>query len=598
MLAPGVHHSRLDISMRNVRRLGRAAVLAALAAFAAGCDIDSVGPGIDGPPEEGPSRDDTGIAPATRRIGLDVRATGAFRPGAPIVVSSTARGVKSARGVDWELIVLDEEGDNAEVRRVGRSVAQFRGDLSRGAQRQLTATLTFPRAGYYRVLSIARGEGPANEVRTAGDSAIIDLSSETLYLYVDEQGGRITNGFDPAVESPGRSPQFGAFGPFVSRQPAAQSAARVSASAARVYDTRTFVYYDENIRGNRAVNNGEITIECLDYSFNVIRTYPTRTGTDGTFVINCETPYYNGIARLRNIYADVYGRDRQDVSAFFGEYDGAGQIVSAPNHYAGHVFHLLTRYVPIAEQRFGHRRAAMTVYVADDTTYAINYNQTQDIIRQNRTRVFGEDGTFVTIHEYGHAFQWRAIEAPASYYCSPTGEHRWTVAYTLSCGWVEGFASFFATWVAGDALRNTYYSDHTVETQINPGTSTRYWQYGSGVLIEPAVAGFFYDLVDGTASPDGPANETGTDDDAATYPADFLATVMRTCTLTSGTTTISALDGIDQFIYCLEGNTTAYSLGYANWRSYGSVNRGTTTLPTGYSTTTVRAIWRRNLYGV
>lgn len=308
--------------MRNVRRLGRAAVLAVLAAFAAGCDNDSVGPGVDGPPAEGPSRDDTGIAPAVRRIGLELRATGAFRPGAPIVVTSSARGVKAARGVDWQLIVLDEDGESAEIRRTGRPVAQYRGDLSRGGQQQLTATLTFPRAGYYRVLSIARGEGPANEVRTAGDSAIIDLSSETLYLYVDERGGRITDGFDPTVESPGRSPQFGAFGPFVSRQPAA---GRASASAARVYDIRTFVYYDENIRANRAINNGEITIECLDYSFNVIRTYPTRTATDGTFEINCETPYYNGIARLRNIYADVYGRDRQEVTAFFGEYDGPGR---------------------------------------------------------------------------------------------------------------------------------------------------------------------------------------------------------------------------------------------------------------------------------
>lgn len=588
--------------MRYGLRLGKAAVLAALAAFAAGCTDDIAGPGNNGPPQVGPDRDDTGIAPAVRRIGLELRATGAFRPGAPIVVTSSARGVKSARGVDWELIVLDEDGVSADVRGTGRPVAQFRGELSRRAQRQLTATLTFPRAGYYRVLSIARGEGPAGEVRTAGDSAIIDLSSETLYLYVDEQGGRVTDGFDPTVESAGRSPQFGAFGPFVSRQApgaAVRSPARASASASRVYDVRTFVYYDENIRGNRAVDNGEITIECLNTSFQVIRTYPTRTASDGTFTINCETAYYNGYARLRNIYADVYGRDRQDVTAVFGEYDGAGQIVSAPNHYAAHVFHLLTRYVAIAEQRFGHRRStAMTVYVADDTTYAINYNQTQDIIRQNRTRVFSEDGTFVTIHEYGHAYQWRAIEAPASYYCSASGEHRWTVPYTLSCGWVEGFASFFAVWVAGDALRNTYYSDHTVETQINPGTTTRYYQYGSGVLMEPAVAGFFYDLVDGTTSPDGPANETGTDDDAATYPGTFLATVMRSCTVTSGTTTISALDGIDQFIYCLEGNTTAYSLGYSNWRSYGSVNRGTTTLPTGYSTATVRAIWRKNLYGV
>jgi hypothetical protein len=145
--------------MRNVRRLGKAAVLAALAAFAAGCDGDSVGPGIETPPQVGPDRDDTGIAPAVRRIGLEVRATGAFRPGAPIVVTSTARGVKAARGVDWELVVLDEEGGSTEIRRVGRSLAKFTGELPRGGQQQLTATLTFPRVLPRALHRAGRGAG-------------------------------------------------------------------------------------------------------------------------------------------------------------------------------------------------------------------------------------------------------------------------------------------------------------------------------------------------------------------------------------------------------------------------------------------------------
>ena len=270
--------------------------------------------------------------------------------------------------------------------------------------------------------------------------------------------------------------------------------------------------------------------------------------------------------------------------------------MNAANDYAAHAHVLLNRYVPIAEGRFGMTRPRVPVIVhPTDSTFAINYNQVHDTIRTNYTRVFTQDGRFVTVHEYGHSYQWSAIEPWMRYYCSPNGEHFIDRQYEFSCAYVEGFATFFAVWVAGDSLTNTYYSDYTIENQT-------LYSGKDGAQVEGAVAGFLYDFVDGTTSPDGPNNETGTDEsfDGVSYPGSFVAGLMRNCEVISGTTTYTQFDGIDLLVYCMEGNTTAKqaaeTLGYYSWLSGDSVRRNAT-VPTGYSTDAVRRLWRQNFYG-
>jgi hypothetical protein len=123
-----------------------------------------------------------------------------------------------------------------------------------------------------------------------------------------------------------------------------------------------------------------------------------------------------------------------------------------------------------------------------------------------------------------------------------------------------------------------------------------------GMQVEGAVAGFFYDFVDASTAPDGYSNQTGGDDtwDGVSYSGSFLTSVMRNCTITGGGSTYSDLVGMDDLVYCLEGNTTARAaaaaLGYTSWWAADSVNRGATA-PTGYSTDAVRRLWKRNFYG-
>jgi hypothetical protein len=592
------------------RRMGMAVLVAALAGAAA-CDDGPVG---SRPGETDPRRlddrhaENTGSTKAEPRIQLELNATGAFRPGTPIVVTSRAVGVRASAGVEYDLVVLDEEpSENPQVEQRGRGVGQFRGSLARGGERQLTATVTFPRAGYYRVVALARGELAAGETRGPGDPAVIDHSSQTLYILVDEGGGRLTDGFDPTIgEDPDRALRYGQLGAFVPRFPeAAPAEARTSQSVTTMQTTvaRTLVYYNENApAANRPVPDALITYSCQSntYPYSVISTPPpTRTASDGTFTVNCSTGRYTGRAELSNRYSNVTGRDGASLGITFSSSTGTTPVTVA-NRWAAHVFTLYNKYIPIAEQRFGDSRGIMNTYVAADATYDIHYHPSTDRIHHNNTRIFQEDGTFVVMHEYGHAFHYVGLEPPLNYWCSSTGEHYWDVQYTFSCAWVEGFATFFSVWVTGDALGTSYYSDNTVETQrwALDATFQPFYTRGDGAQIEGAVAAFLYDLADGTASPDG---VTG-DDDAATYTGTFLAALIQNCEPANGTSRLTSLDGVDLYIYCLEGDVTAYDevaliRPDSYWYYMTSVTRYATP-PTGFSKATVRALWKRNLYGV
>ncbi|HEX6750999.1 MAG TPA: hypothetical protein VF092_27165 [Longimicrobium sp.] len=568
----------------------------------AGCSDDPAAVTEPGPRSRGPNRDDTGDAPAVRRIGLDLHASGSFRPGTPIVVTALAAARHAAGDVDFRIVAPD-----GEVAQPGDAVppaATSRGAMGRGAQRQLTATITFPSAGYYRVVAQTRSQPPAGERSVVGDTAVVEESSEELYLLVDDGGGRVTAGYDPAVLAGSRLPLFGAFGPFVETRAhgaaPALAAVRAAAEPAHLVTSTSgfFRYYNNDTGTNRPVPNAEVSVTCLNSSYAPLNSFTVATAADGSFSFSCSSGIYDASISLRNRIAHVVSPGQANAGvSYFNEGNGANPSFTAANNYAAHAHVLLNQYVPVAESRFGLSRGRVPVIVhPTDSAFAINYNQTQDTIRLNYTRVFTEDGRFVTIHEYGHAYHWAAIEPWSNYYCSPNGEHYIDRQYQWSCAFVEGFATFFAVWVAGDALTSTYYSDYTIESQT-------FYSGKDGAQVEGAVAGFLYDFVDASSAPDGPSNQTGSDDswDGVSYQGSFLANLIRSCTVTSGTTTLTAFDGIDLVVYCMEGNTTARlsaeSLGYFSWYPADSVVRNAT-VPAGYSTDAVRRLWHRNFYGV
>lgn len=63
--------------------------------------------------------------------------------------------------------------------------------------------------------------------------------------------------------------------------------------------------------------------------------------------------------------------------------------------------------------------------------------------------------------------------------------------------------------------------------------------------------------------------------------------------------TITQLSGVDQLVYCLKGNTSAYiaaSFLSPAWRSYSTVSFEQSVPP--LNSAQIRALWEYNLYGI
>jgi hypothetical protein len=610
------HFNQPQQCARHLR--GWATFVLVAAAFSTGCGEDSQEPQLtlSPPPTEQvtASVDATSEFPTKQRINLGINARGPFRPGTPIQIVVTAVGNLGARNANLEVMLLDQEeefrsqnGSRTTPRKLGR----WSGDLTRGAQRQLSASVTFDRPGYYRVYAQVKSTGEPEEQRAGrGDTLVFNVSHTTLWILIDENGGRLTEGFDSlAAYGNGRQPKFGPFGPFVSMSspaPSSGASANTVMSADRVYGYIKHHDLDSNTTiGLAAVL---VRLTCYDNVQEMETLYDTSTDANGYFDVACSYgeimqrlswTLFNSVAQIKT--------PSGALSAGATYLDGGAPLYyegHMPSNYAAHVFKQLNEKVPIAVQRFGRNINQTEVRVSDtNIQYGIHYSPTNDRIETNFSRIPGEDGWFVTLHEFGHRYQYIAIDRWAASLCDDENgdgipEHGFTEPETLPCAFVEGFADFFSMWIAGDRLGTAPYSgDWGLENNSAFGAPTNNPFEFDGLRVEASVAAFLYDLVDGEYEPDGPNGFPGNAEawDNVTYPASWLANVMHYCRVDSNT----KLGGADQLIYCLERDTTARteSLRWSiEWRTFSGVTFEQ--FVATYDKAMIRRLWKYNLYGV
>lgn len=206
------------------------------------------------------------------------------------------------------------------------------------------------------------------------------------------------------------------------------------------------------------------------------------------------------------------------------------------------------------------------------------------------------------MHEYGHGFQYIGIEKWLVTTSCPD-PHPIASVTSLTCAFNEGFADFFSVWVTGPAL-STVASYNDFLAELNDQA------LGNGSVIEAAVSGFLYDLADGPSDPNGPQNESGTDDDPVTWPANLIVQALQSCALREASTGIwfTKLDGIDQVIYCLDTpdvsppfdpqtaiNPATGQRYFTTGRLYDQIT-SSVSLPPGWDKSLFRELWLRNLF--
>lgn len=153
------------------------------------------------------------------RVDVEIEAAGPFLPGVPIAVTARATAQRAAVGADIELLVLDPGPRDFATARQPVRLDRTQGDLPAGAARRLEAGVSFAEPGYYRVLARSTAEAPDGGAPVSRQDTIVrPLDTALLWIVVDEEGGRLTNGYDESVIDAQHLPLYGAYGPFRERR--------------------------------------------------------------------------------------------------------------------------------------------------------------------------------------------------------------------------------------------------------------------------------------------------------------------------------------------------------------------------------------------
>lgn len=576
------------------------------------------------------------IRPVTSLLRADVEmtATGSFRPNTPITINAKLIGNLAAERVEVRIDVLNGDSfalgaGNADGT---RSLARWSGSVSPGERRAvLNRTIQFSRPDYYLIAANVVAIKPRGEVHRA-DTLTIDDANRSLWVYVDDSGGRLTNGFDASVTMDStRYLAFGSYGPFLprpERRPPPRKAERTAQAMAIYQFTGRLVYQSGDaatlndtlpVVGAQMIANCQFWSDFLNMWVSV--SYTGITDANGNSSIECndeDDGYAQLFTALDNQYANVKGHTGADVAGYV--YASSSQPVQfvIGNHRAAKVFMRLTTAASRTQSKFGATRSKLNQTWVSETDDATGYDPSPDRIRYGYATVWdGEQvdiatltiktnqrGTASIAHEYGHAFHyWN--EEPRGFDSECANSHSMFTSRPYRCAWVEAFADFFATWTLGDLFLDSENSGYASDYRLEVGSlENPYRQLGDGATYEGAIAAFFYDLVDGTNEPDA-ANNTSNGDEAfdqATYPGSYLMAAMKTCNLNYNPGTLfwyNQVGGVDELVYCLENSLTGRSaVPITNsWRNHVGYSESATE-PSGWSASEIRQLWLYNLYNV
>lgn len=556
---------------------------------------------------------------AVARFGVEVRASGSFRPGQPIQITVNARG--NLRTSDAELrLVLPEA---AALRAGGgRQMHMHLGEaptpdlservsMGRGQSLTRTANITIPSPGYYQVIAtVEQRSDPAGDEQDPAGLPANNLEHDVIWLWVAESGGAATDDFEPDRIPRGMHVVPGPLTPETQSRPGSgeratgpvgprPSGVRMSHTGYAGYVDTHAIYANQDAGGTQtAIPNARYEYYIYKYDGTYVETRTGITAADGVTFTACYTDPATGVQgryRLRVFLdSDRVGLSTPlaiDVGGYFDTDCGRvmlSQAATQDDKMRAHVYTNLDRDIRRSDAFFGTQRAKITVRVEPAAYSTYDWHSTQQLIIDTTTdttyptsQVWGVYAQFVQAHEYGHAFQYflEPSVKQAVYYDCPN-PHAMNISTTHGCALAEGFPDYYAVAVAGSFAG--YFVTDIESGRYSPASPS------NGSRTEGAVASFLYDLTD-------PANETH---DQTAYSGFYVAEVLRTCEVTISGAWVHQR-GIDHLVYCFMNALTDVSQFNRTNGGVPTAVRESATEPEASTTRNpkMRKNYQKNLFG-
>lgn len=598
--------------------LHRAALLLALGATLSACDADDItGGGGGGGGRAGEPPTSSSLA----RFNVELRASGAFRPGTPVQLTMSVRALIPTNDASVDLVL--PELAEAEMRGGWERYAPVRGQglkplasrrqaIGRGAVTQHQASIVFPRPGYYSVWASAT----STDTSVYEGQQVQNAEHKVLYVWISETGGKVMERLDPALIPDESVPGLGP----LRRRGAAGAGSAVRASLQTTIPVLVD-YWNADASTYTPVPNATYSVQAWSSTGSLLQTLRGQTDANGYINIPCSAGSrfvvsawaQNGYAAVGSTPSNYRGGEQIVNATYYASTDcGITMYPTAPSDVS-HVFNNMTTTAANAYTFFGYTRPVNlpVLLVYSETQPYSSYCPTSgylgcssgnDFVRINTysgstygNQVWGSNGVWVQGHEFGHAYHEKALGGYVEQFwraASCASNHPVTGASKLGCAYPEGFADYFAVATRGDATGYEY------------GFEISYYYIGQptrpadGSIVEGAVASLFYDITDanrwGTGTAGGTVDEAH---DAVAYPGRLVADMVRTCEVTESGVWKRA-SGIDHIVHCLEKAVYPAITGSATYfptRSPDPTAQRSSSSVT-WDATQTRKLWLKNLY--
>ena len=545
---------------------------------------------------------------------LGVQVDGPLTPGSDVHLSVEARGDLPAEQTHLRLTFPELSALNAKKAQIRagkplRAQGSWRQAVGNGQSLRRQTTIRLEEPGYYQVIASASAENA--DLRTKSGEWIKNTASRSIWLWISDAGGKVTETFDRSLFPDGARQQPGplTMKDELPKLPMTSTSSSYQNTESKITGVTTIQvkYMNEITQAPELLSGARVSYTVYD-GLGRERSSSTEVVDDnGNVTIPCYSDDIHGSGsysgtihvqdnyRLR-VYHPQTGSDV--VGSFSGEFatDCGQQIPVQASFKMSHVFKRMSQTISKSRSFFQEQRGKIDVHIewdVDNSFYCgslppfispwCSDGGDDVIVIKDRpgadgypdSHIGGPYGDFVVAHEYGHAMHEKALGGNVASGECPS-PHYLRGAYNLECAYSEGFANYHGA-VGSENIYESLFDDN----RYYPG-NTGGGDYDDGSIIEGAVAAFLWDLTD-------PSNESH---DGADYPGSYVADIIKTCK-TDG----SRADGVDQLIACFQRQIPSYS-GYFDTRSSSpSSFSESATEPGSWSRTDVKTLWRKNLYG-
>ena len=481
------------------------------------------------------------------------------------------------------------------------SLSRAGGSAARGTEVRHILDIEVPGPGGYQFNARA-STSPSQKHPDAAE-----VATASVWVHVGEKDSRVIEDIYNFWESDSTNAYLGQVSALPSSQPPSDNVSGSQYSFVRI------VYDDPVTDEYLPVPNAKVIT-----SNNSVGDHVSYSDADGYASVACSPPGSRfGFTRIT-----VRTEGSSDVKVWrdpswvipYNESTVAWQSIDPPCDYTrwepidwemAPVYAIIQKQAAEFRNYFGQSRSLAEAFILKERSHSNRYRWPSDnILIWNQTA--RSSSVFrTTTHEYGHAYQKRALGGFESGACGEP--HSLNEAVNMSCAFSEGFADF-ARALAADMFYESFYPGESRNDNVyvfaNNSFPTWFEEIVEGDITDPtvvldgsrvevAVAAFFYDMYDGP-NPIELSDEPLFDN--VQYSGPYIASALREC--------VAHPDenyGIDQTISCIRGFAVPYGGNFFTERGPGQrilyLNEDPGR-PSGWNVSDFDKMWRKNIFRI